>query len=125
MVRFRTARLVLNSPHLVPVRAKYGFRIGDTKPRDGSSGWQASSAHLAVLRADLNVVKNWDALVEGRVLWSPSADTAHYAMLGAVYRHFGDNFKVGVGYNFGVFTDDLRDHSLNHSGIFINAIGKF
>lgn len=110
---------------IITLGAKYGFRIGDTKPRDGSSGWQASSAHLAVLRADLNVVKNWDALLEGRVLWSPSADTAHYAMLGAVYRHFGDNFKIGVGYNFGVFTDDLRDQTLNHSGVFINAIGKF
>ncbi len=110
---------------IVTLGAKYGFRIGDTKPRDGSSGWQESSAHLAVLRADVNVVKNWDALIEGRVLWSPSADTAHYALLGAVYRHFGDNFKIGVGYNFGKFTDDLRDQSLNHSGIFINAIGKF
>ncbi len=110
---------------IITLGAKYGFRIGDTKPRDGSSGWQASSAHLGVIRADLNIVHDWDALVEGRVLWSPSAKTAHYAALAALYRHFGDNFKVGVGYNFGVFTDDLRDQSLDHSGVFINAIGKF
>jgi hypothetical protein len=110
---------------IITLGAKYGFRIGDTKPRDGSAGWTTSSAHLGILRADLNIVKNWDALIEGRALWSPSSDTAHLAALGAIYRHFGDNFKVGIGYNFGVFTDDLRDQSLHHSGVFINAIGKF
>ena len=110
---------------IITVGAKYGFRMGDTKARDGSTGWENSSAHLGVIRADLNVVKNWDALIEGRVLWSPTTDTAHYAALAALYRHFGDNFKMGVGYNFGVFTDDLRDQELNHSGVFVNAIGKF
>jgi hypothetical protein len=110
---------------IITVGAKYGFRIGQTRPRDGSAGWTSSSAHLAILRADLNIVHNWDALAEARVLWSPQANTTDIGFLVAGYRHIGDNFKIGVGYNFGNFSDDLRDHSLDNHGIFLNAVGQF
>lgn len=112
------------------VGGKYGFRIGDVQQRvtDGSetfSDWQRSSAHLAILRADLHIVKEWDLLLEGRMLYMPSAETTDYGLLAAVYRHVGDNFKVGVGYNFGVFSDDLRDLTLDDKGAFLNVVGKF
>lgn len=110
---------------ILTVGAKYGVRYGETRSRDGSSGWEQGSAHIGILRADVTVVKNWDALVEGRVLWTPSTDSLDLGALAAVYRHFGDNFKVGVGYNFGSFSDDLRDLTKNDHGIFINAVGKF
>ncbi|MEP9399015.1 TonB-dependent receptor [Mesorhizobium sp. KR2-14] len=112
------------------VGGKYGFRIGDVQQRfldgsDGLSPWERSSAHLGVLRADLHIVKEWDILLEGRVLAMPSAKTTDYGALAAVYRHVGNNFKVGVGYNFGVFSDDLRDLTLDDRGIFLNVVGKF
>ena len=46
-------------------------------------------------------------------------------MLLAVYRHIGDNFKFGVGYNFTNFSDDLTNLSSKNKGVFLNAIGKF
>ncbi len=107
------------------IGGKYGFRIGQTKDRTAGSEWENSSAHLAILRADYNVVKEWDAVLEGRVLWSPDQKTADYGLLAAVYRHFGENFKVGVGYNFGTFSDDLRDLTHDDQGVFLNVIGKF
>jgi hypothetical protein len=108
---------------IVTLGAKYGFRFGKTKPRDGSSGWENSSAQIAILRADLHIVNHWDALVEGRVLWNE--DGANWGALAAVYREVGENFKVGVGYNFGKFSDDLRDLTYDDHGIFVNAIGQF
>ena len=110
---------------ILTVGAKYGFRIGETRPRDGSSGWTKGSAHLAVVRADLNIVHNWDALAEARILWSPQANSSDLGFLIAGYRHFGDNFKIGAGYNFGRFSDDLRDQSYSSHGIFMNAVGQF
>ena len=107
------------------VGAKYGLRIGKTKDRLAGADWEYSSAQLAILRADLHVVKEWDAVVEGRVLWSPEQNTADYGLLAAIYRQFGDNFKVGIGYNFGRFSDDLRDLTLDDQGVFLNVIGKF
>jgi hypothetical protein len=37
----------------------------------------------------------------------------------------GENFKVGAGYNFGHFSDDLRDLKASDHGVFINAVGQF
>ncbi len=104
--------------------AKYGFRLGRTKDRTGSAEWEDADAHLGILRADLHIVNEWDALLEGRVLWSPSTDQTEYALLVALYRQFGDNFKVGIGYNFGQFSDDLRDQTFDDGGVFVNIVGK-
>ena len=107
------------------IGGKYGFRLGSTLDRAAGSTWQDNTAHLGVIRLDMHVVKNWDALVEGRVLWSPSSQSTDFGALAAVYRHFGDNFKMGIGYNFGHFSDDLSHIVADDQGIFINAIGKF
>ncbi|NVK35220.1 MAG: TonB-dependent receptor [Rhodobacteraceae bacterium] len=104
--------------------SKYGFRIGEVK-QEGVSEWTSSSAHLLTTRADMHFIKNWDVLIEGRVLASPSAETTDFGALTAVYRHVGENFKVGLGYNFGSFSDDLRDQTLNDRGVFLNVVGKY
>jgi hypothetical protein len=96
------------------VGGKYGARVSDD-----------SSAHLGVARADVHVTKKWDLLLEGRALMSPEADTTDYGLVTSVSRHLGDNFKVGVGYNFGRFSDDLRDTTLDDQGLFVNFVAKF
>jgi hypothetical protein len=105
--------------------AKYGMRIGDIRQRTVGARWQKSQVHLGVLRADWHVVSEWDAMLEGRVMWSPTSEETDYGLVAAVYRHFGENMKVGLGYNFGQFSDDLRDLSQNDHGVFLNVIGKF
>jgi len=93
----------------VSAGAKYGFRFGQISESRIDNDFVDSSAHLGVLRADLHIVKNWDAVVEGRVLYLPEAESTRYGAFAAVYRHFGDNLKLGVGYNFADFSDDLSD----------------
>ena len=61
--------------------------------------------------------------MEGRALHMSGADTTEYGALAAVYRHFGDSFKAGIGYNFGRFSDDLRDVTLDDRGVFLNIVG--
>ncbi|MEK1891200.1 MAG: hypothetical protein AAAB35_27270 [Phyllobacterium sp.] len=114
----------------ISVGAKYGFRYGEVRERleddiEAFADWQTSSAHLGILRTDLHIVKKWDALLEGRVMYMAEADTTDLGVLTAVYRHVGKNFKVGVGYNFGNFSDDLRDLTFNDRGAFLNVVGKF
>ncbi|MCC0025454.1 MAG: TonB-dependent receptor [Zhengella sp.] len=106
------------------VGAKYGMRLG--RSQDRLTGlWSNADAHLGILRADVHVVKKWDLLFEARALHLPDSKTTDYGFLAAAYRHVGDNFKLGAGYNFGRFTDDLRDLTLDDQGAFINAVGKF
>lgn len=49
----------------------------------------ASSAHLGIIRTDFHVVKQWDALLEGRVMYMAEADTTDFGVLTAIYRHVG------------------------------------
>ncbi|MBK8457770.1 MAG: hypothetical protein IPL47_12225 [Phyllobacteriaceae bacterium] len=119
-----SADMIYDVTPWLSVGAKYGFRIGDQRAR-ASTTWTRSDVHLGILRADFHIVKVWDATLEGRALWSPVSGTVDYGALAAVYRHVGDNFKVGLGYNFGRFSDDLRDLTLDDQGVFFNLVGKF
>ena len=109
----------------VTVGAKYGYRFGEIAARGAGGAFTQSSAHLGIIRVDVNVVKNWDAILEGRVLYAGETNQVQYGALAAVYRHFGNNAKIGIGYNFGKFSDDLTDLTHDDSGVFLNVIGKF
>ena len=80
---------------------------------------------MGIIRADINFIKSWDAVVEARVLYSPEAQQTDFGALAAVYKHIGNNAKIGVGYNFGRFSDDLTDLTHDDQGVFLNVIGKF
>jgi len=107
------------------VGAKYGYRSGKVSLGRDSDEFVSSDAHLAVLRADYNVHKDWDVLVEGRALWVELSDDVRYGALGAVYRHLGNNVKVGVGYSLSDFSTDLTDQSFTSHGPFLNLLSKF
>jgi hypothetical protein len=110
---------------IITVGAKYGVRLGESRERTPGASWESATAHLGILRADLHVVHDWDALVEGRGLWQPEDNSINYGLVAALYRHLGRNVKMGVGYNFGVFSDDLRDQTLNDRGVFLNLLGEW
>jgi hypothetical protein len=63
--------------------------------------------------------------LEGRYLKAEQWGFDNFGLLGAAYRHLGNNFKLGVGYNFGSFSDDLTDMTYDDEGIFVNMIAKF
>ena len=43
---------------------------------------------------------------------------------GAIWKYFGDNLKIGLGYNFTDFSDDLTDLNYDHRGVFLNLTGS-
>ena len=43
----------------------------------------------------------------------------------AVYRHLGNNLKLGVGFQNGNVSDDITDIDYVGQGIFINLVAKF
>ena len=83
----------------------------------------SNNAHLFVLRNDLRFWKDWEASLEGRMLHMPDLSERRIGALFALYRYLGKYFKVGVGYNFTDFSDDLTDLSFGHRGVFVNVIG--
>ncbi|MBJ7579425.1 hypothetical protein JHC09_16240 [Devosia sp. MC532] len=55
----------------------------------------------------------------------PEAKTLDLGALAAVYYSVDDHVKVGVGYNFAGFSDDLRDLERDHQGVFFNIMAKY
>jgi hypothetical protein len=107
------------------VGGKYAYRHGEVAQDREDPEYFDSRAHLYVLRTDWHFIHRWDALIEGRWLDLPDAEDSRSGALVAIYRHLGNHIKVGVGYNFSDFSDDLTQLDYRHQGLFINLIGKY
>jgi len=83
----------------------------------------ANSANLFIPRNDLRPFRNWEGSVEGRMLRPDRPERAAHRALFAVYRYLGGHFKVGVGYDFTDFSDDLTDLSYDDHGLLLNVVG--
>ncbi|MGK6354348.1 hypothetical protein ACMGDH_03870 [Sphingomonas sp. DT-207] len=106
--------------------AKVAHRVGELRlSRDETAPWFSSAATFWAVRADYRVVARWDLLAEVRQLSIHEADDSRLGALVGVYRHLGNHVKVGVGYNFTDYSDDLTDLSYDERGFFVNLIGKF
>ncbi len=104
---------------------KYAYRYGRLSQDRVNPDFFTSRAHLGVLRAEWHALHSWDALMEGRILMLPDAEDRMDGVLVGIYKHFGNHIKLGAGYNFSRFTDDLTDLNYEHQGFFINIIGKY
>ncbi len=104
--------------------AKYAYRLGQLSQDRVDPEFFDSRASLYVLRADWHFVHEWDLLIEGRMLDLPDAQDRRSGALLGVYRHVGKHLKVGAGYNFTDFSDDLTQLDYDSQGFFINVVGK-
>ena len=105
---------------------KLAWRMGETRVSRDQGGWFDSGARLAALRTRYHFIANWDALAEYHVLQAKTEDNQRDGALLGVYRHFSKHFKVGLGYNFTGFTDDLaRINDYDARGWFVDFTGKF
>jgi len=107
------------------VGAKYGLRIGEVSSTRAAADFEASTVHLGVLRADLEVFEDWRLLVEGRGLLHAETDVLDLGALAMVGYDIDDTVRLGLGYNFGQFSDDLRKVGLDDHGVFLNLSARF
>ncbi|WP_019143403.1 OmpA family protein [Noviherbaspirillum massiliense] len=107
------------------VGGKYAVRIGELKATMVDGEWFSSRADLWILRADWHWVKEWDALVELRKLRATEAQDARAGALAGIYRHVANGVKLGAGYNFTNYSDDLTDLSYRSRGWFVNVLGTY
>jgi flagellar motor protein MotB len=105
------------------IGGKYAYRLGSVALERDDPQFFDNTAQLVILRTDLRFREVWEGLLEARALDLPDVDQRRSGALVAVYRYLGEHFKVGAGYNFTDFSDDLTDLSYDHQGFFINLIG--
>jgi len=91
----------------------------------GSSEKIRTQIYLVGTKASYHIIKNWDIFTEYHWKYDEFEDALEQGAIVALNRHIGDNFKVGIGYNFSSFDDDLRYDNYDANGWFINIVGKF
>jgi hypothetical protein len=103
---------------------KIGYRLSETAAVEGDDYTQ-NDAWLAVASARYHLVNQWDALIEVRSFNLVQSKTSDLGVLIAGYRQMNENVSLGVGYNFGRFSDDLTDLVQDDEGIFVNLVANF
>jgi len=106
------------------IGGKYAHKLGQVSQDRINPEFFDSRADLYIARLDWHFVHKWDMLLEARLLSLPDAQDSRSGVLMGIYRNLDSYFKLGAGYNFTNFSDDLTDLSYTHHGVFINLIGK-
>ena len=104
--------------------AKLAWKRGEVREARDSGQWFRTVKQLAVLRGRYHLNRRWDGLAEYRWLNVEETDELRKGALLGIERHINDNLKVGVGYNFTDFSDDLGNLDYQRNGWFINLVGK-
>lgn len=105
------------------IGGKFAHRIGQLSLEREDPQFFDNPAQLYLVRTDFRVGQNWEAMIEGRMLDMPDLNEQRLGALVGVFRYLGEGVKVGVGYNFTDFSDNLTDLSFTHQGVFINVVG--
>ena len=106
------------------VAGKLASRWGDYRVGRGSGAWLDSRADFAAGQVRYHLVAQWEGLAEYRWLGVRDGGDRRGWLLG-VDRQIGENFKLGVGYNFTDFSDDLTDLAYDRRGWFLNLAGYY
>ncbi len=124
----RSHVLSFNASYDVTDRLTFGGKLGYRKSEvadRGTDDFTDNTATLAIARLDWHVIHKWDVMAEGRFLHTLETGTDETGALLGVYRHVGNNAKIGLGYELGGVSDDLTDLSYDNQGVFLNIIAKF
>ena len=103
--------------HLLSIEGIYDFenrwelalkaaaRKGERRSQRDMGPWQDFGLRMFAVRGRYQMSKSWDGVAEYRWLADIDGDNERHGALLTLYRQLGDNFKVGVGFNFTNFND--------------------
>lgn len=99
-------------------------REGEVRFGRRQGEWADSGATFAAAQVRYEIGGKWHALAEYRWLGVDHGGDRQGALIGIDY-DLTDNLRIGAGYNFTKFSDDLTDFDYDHQGVFLNIVGKF
>jgi hypothetical protein len=104
--------------------AKLANREGAARARRGTGQWFDSSTRFAAVQARYTLPQQWHALAEYRWLDVKDGGTRQGWLVG-IDRDITKNLRLGVGYNFTDFSDDLTRFGYRYRGWYINLVGSY
>ncbi|MGB3393591.1 MAG: hypothetical protein WA956_08320 [Stenotrophomonas sp.] len=103
---------------------KLARREGEVRMGRGTGVWLDSATTFGAVQARYELRTKWHALGEYRRLDVKDGGTKQGFLVG-VDRDLSKNFRIGAGYNFTEFSDDLTDFDYDHKGWFLNLSGRY
>jgi hypothetical protein len=103
---------------------KYALRMGDARYGRGEGDWFSSSTNFYAFNIRYDLYQKWHAMVEYRVLDVKDGGIKQGYLVG-LDRDLASNLRLGVGYNFSDFSDDLTKFEQKYRGWFINVVGIY
>jgi len=90
----------------------------------GTGPWFDSGTDFAAAQVRYGLRSHWHALVEYR--WQQvDHGGAQRGFLAGVDRDIGPHLRLGAGYNFTDFSDDLTEFGRGHRGWFLDISGRY
>jgi hypothetical protein len=111
--------------HKWEVGSKVAHKEGEIRADRDDGEWFKNDATLVAVRARYHLTSNWDAMAQYHWMNSDSSEDSQHGAMFSIDRHIGKNLKLGIGYNFTDFNDDLSDTDSSAKGWFINLVGKY
>jgi hypothetical protein len=103
---------------------KLSARRGEYRDGRGQGQWLDSRTEFAALQVRYQLIARWDALAEYRMTTVTDSPDRTGWLVG-VDRQIGENFRIGIGWNFTRFGDDLTQVREDRHGFFVNLAGYY
>jgi hypothetical protein len=103
---------------------KYATRIGEARYGRGEGEWFDSKTSFYAGQIRYDILYKWHGLAEYRVLDVKEGGTKSGYLVG-IDRDITKNFRIGAGYNFTDFSDDLTKLDYKYRGWFLNFLGTY
>ncbi|MCW8127623.1 hypothetical protein [Microbulbifer halophilus] len=103
---------------------KLARRHGEVREQRGEGAWFDSTTSLAALQGRWYPLERWSWLAEYRWL-DVRRSGLRRGWLTSVDYDISEHFRMGLGYNFTDFSDDLSRHDYQHRGWFLNLVASY
>lgn len=104
---------------------KLSWRGGEVRDAIAAGPWVESSVGFGAAQLRYRWASDWDGLLEYRRLHERESDTTRQGWLIGVDRRISEHFRIGAGYNFTDFSDNLANLDYTYEGWFLNFVGVY
>jgi hypothetical protein len=107
------------------IGGKYAYRTGELREGRNTGDWYENTRHFVAAQVRYQLLQSWELLVEHRLLRTVQDKNKRSGWLVGVDKQITPNFRLGAGYNFTDFSDDLRHSDYRFKGWYLNAVGFY
>ncbi|WP_300356539.1 hypothetical protein [Fusobacterium sp.] len=107
------------------IGGKWAYKKAEMKAANDESEWFDAQTTLYAVSLSYNFYEKWRVSGEYHWLISNDDNERKEGIMAGIDYDVHQNLRVGIGYNFTDFSDDLRYDDYRARGVYINIIGVF